>query len=236
MILETIKQPADLRRLSYAELDDLAGEIRDFIVMTVSETAGHLGSNLGAVELTLALHRVFDSPRDAILWDTGHQAYVHKLVTGRQSRVQHAAPARWPVGLSEPCRVRARLRREQPCVDDPVVRVRLGCGPRHRGGRGRRRGRVTACGTTHRRGDRRRVDDRRHGLRGPQQPRPQRSRRDHRAERQRPLVRADRVEPVEEPHAGAPQPGVHASSEELRGVGAERAARRSARRTRAWRR
>ena len=85
MILETIKQPADLRRLSYAELDDLAGEIRDFIVMTVSETAGHLGSNLGAVELTLALHRVFDSPRDAILWDTGHQAYVHKLVTGRQS-------------------------------------------------------------------------------------------------------------------------------------------------------
>jgi 1-deoxy-D-xylulose-5-phosphate synthase len=85
MILETIKQPADLRRLSYAELDDLAGEIRDFIVQTVSETAGHLGSNLGAVEMTLALHRVFDSPRDAILWDTGHQAYVHKLVTGRQA-------------------------------------------------------------------------------------------------------------------------------------------------------
>ena len=71
MILETIKQPADLRRLSYAELDDLAGEIRDFIVHAVAETGGHLGSNLGAVELTLALHRVFDSPRDAILWDTG---------------------------------------------------------------------------------------------------------------------------------------------------------------------
>ncbi|MFM7409996.1 MAG: 1-deoxy-D-xylulose-5-phosphate synthase [Actinomycetota bacterium] len=64
-------------------MNDLAGEIRDFIVQAVSETGGHLGSNLGAVELTLALHRVFDSPTDAILWDTGHQAYVHKLVTGR---------------------------------------------------------------------------------------------------------------------------------------------------------
>ena len=79
-------EPADLRALSYAELDDLAGEIRDFVVQAVAETGGHLGSNLGAVELTLALHRVFDSPDDAILWDTGHQAYVHKIVTGRQSQ------------------------------------------------------------------------------------------------------------------------------------------------------
>ena len=64
---------------------ELSGEIRDFIVAAVAENSGHLGSNLGAVELTLALHRVFDSPTDAILWDTGHQAYVHKLVTGRQA-------------------------------------------------------------------------------------------------------------------------------------------------------
>ncbi len=85
MVLESIRRPSDLRRLSPNELDDLAGEIRDFIVQSVSETGGHLGSNLGAVELTLALHRVFDSPRDAVLWDTGHQAYVHKLVTGRQA-------------------------------------------------------------------------------------------------------------------------------------------------------
>lgn len=85
MWLTSIREPRDLRALSYAELDDLAGEIRDFIVQAVSETAGHLGSNLGAVELTLALHRVFDSPRDAILWDTGHQAYVHKIVTGRSA-------------------------------------------------------------------------------------------------------------------------------------------------------
>ncbi len=85
MIIDTIHEPADVRRLSPAELEELAGEIRDFIVQAVAEHGGHLGSNLGAVELTLALHRVFDSPDDAILWDTGHQAYVHKIVTGRQT-------------------------------------------------------------------------------------------------------------------------------------------------------
>jgi 1-deoxy-D-xylulose-5-phosphate synthase len=84
MLLDTIHEPADLRDLSSTELAELAGEIRDFIVQAVAENSGHLGSNLGAVELTLALHRVFDSPADPILWDTGHQAYVHKLVTGRQ--------------------------------------------------------------------------------------------------------------------------------------------------------
>ena len=84
MILDTITCPADLRRLSTEELDELAAEIRQFVVDTVNRTGGHLGSNLGVVELTLALHRAFDSPRDIILWDTGHQAYVHKLVTGRR--------------------------------------------------------------------------------------------------------------------------------------------------------
>ena len=82
-LLETISGPADLRALSKTELAQLSGEIRQFIVDTVSRNGGHLGSNLGVVELTLALHRVFDSPRDMILWDTGHQTYVHKLVTGR---------------------------------------------------------------------------------------------------------------------------------------------------------
>src|SRR4249920_439735 len=86
MSLNEIRQPADLRALSYSELDELAGEIRDFVVQAVAETGGHLGSNLGAVELTLALHRVFESPVDAILWDTGHQGYIHKIVTGRQNR------------------------------------------------------------------------------------------------------------------------------------------------------
>jgi 1-deoxy-D-xylulose-5-phosphate synthase len=84
MILETISGPDDVRRLTYAELSTLAVEIRQFIVDAVTRTGGHLGSNLGAVELTLALHRVFDSPRDLLLWDTGHQAYVHKIVTGRR--------------------------------------------------------------------------------------------------------------------------------------------------------
>jgi 1-deoxy-D-xylulose-5-phosphate synthase len=85
MYLERVNEPADLRGLSYPQVDALAGEIRDLIVEAVSENAGHLGSNLGAVELSLALHRVFESPKDAILWDTGHQAYVHKIVTGRQA-------------------------------------------------------------------------------------------------------------------------------------------------------
>ena len=86
MVLERLNQPSDLRGMSFEELDALAGEIRDLIVEAVSENAGHLGSNLGAVELSLALHRVFESPTDAILWDTGHQAYVHKIITGRRKQ------------------------------------------------------------------------------------------------------------------------------------------------------
>ena len=84
MILDHIDSPADLRSLSPEELTTLSEEIRAFIVDAVTATGGHLGSNLGVVELTLALHRTFDSPRDVLLWDTGHQAYVHKLVTGRR--------------------------------------------------------------------------------------------------------------------------------------------------------
>jgi 1-deoxy-D-xylulose-5-phosphate synthase len=84
MLLDSVNSPADVRALSYEQLATLAEEIRTFIVEAVAVNAGHLGSNLGAVELTLAVHRVFDSPRDIILWDTGHQAYVHKIVTGRR--------------------------------------------------------------------------------------------------------------------------------------------------------
>ena len=83
-LLSTITGPQDLRRLTPEALAVLAAEIRDFLVAKVARTGGHLGPNLGVVELTLALHRVFDSPRDRILFDTGHQAYVHKIVTGRQ--------------------------------------------------------------------------------------------------------------------------------------------------------
>ena len=83
-LLHTITGPRDLDSLTPAQMVDLAAEIRQFLVTEVSKTGGHLGPNLGVVELTMAIHRVFDSPRDAIVFDTGHQSYVHKLLTGRQ--------------------------------------------------------------------------------------------------------------------------------------------------------
>ncbi|MDX2546537.1 1-deoxy-D-xylulose-5-phosphate synthase [Streptomyces sp. WI04-05B] len=84
-LLENVRDPARLRELTAGELRDLAGEIRAFLIERVSATGGHLGPNLGVVELTIALHTVFESPRDRLLWDTGHQAYVHKILTGRQA-------------------------------------------------------------------------------------------------------------------------------------------------------
>ncbi|HBH59170.1 MAG TPA: 1-deoxy-D-xylulose-5-phosphate synthase, partial [Arthrobacter bacterium] len=83
-ILDTIRKPQDLNELSHGQLEELAAEVRSFLITNVSQTGGHLGPNLGVVELTLAVHRIFDSPRDSIVFDTGHQSYVHKLLTGRQ--------------------------------------------------------------------------------------------------------------------------------------------------------
>ena len=83
-LLDSLRGPSDLRTLAPEQLPDLAREIREFLVSAVTRTGGHLGPNLGVVELTIALHRVFDSPQDTIVFDTGHQAYVHKLLTGRQ--------------------------------------------------------------------------------------------------------------------------------------------------------
>ncbi|MCX5042550.1 1-deoxy-D-xylulose-5-phosphate synthase [Aldersonia sp. NBC_00410] len=85
-VLARVESPDDLRGLTAAELAELAVEIRDFLVQKVSATGGHLGPNLGVVELTLAVHRVFDSPTDPVLFDTGHQSYVHKIVTGRKDQ------------------------------------------------------------------------------------------------------------------------------------------------------
>lgn len=82
-LLGSIKGPQDVKRLSVEELPRLAGEIRDVLVDSCARFGGHLGPNLGVVELTIAVHRVFDSPRDPVVWDTGHQAYVHKILTGR---------------------------------------------------------------------------------------------------------------------------------------------------------
>jgi 1-deoxy-D-xylulose-5-phosphate synthase len=101
-MLDQIRGPADLQHLTQAQLDELAREIRDFLIHKVAATGGHLGPNLGVVELTLALHRVFDSPHDPILFDTGHQAYVHKMLTGRS---QDFHKLRKKDGLSGyPCR------------------------------------------------------------------------------------------------------------------------------------
>jgi 1-deoxy-D-xylulose-5-phosphate synthase len=85
-LLSSIGSPQDLRNLTPDELKELSGEIRSFLIENVSQTGGHLGPNLGVTELTLAVHRVFDSPRDPIIFDTGHQSYVHKILTGRQDQ------------------------------------------------------------------------------------------------------------------------------------------------------
>src|SRR5512132_1767703 len=86
-LLDTIDDPADVRRLSRAELNVLASELREFIVQTVSQTGGHFSSNLGTVELTIALHYVFNTPHDRLVWDVGHQTYPHKTITGRKARM-----------------------------------------------------------------------------------------------------------------------------------------------------
>ena len=83
MHLDQIQSPEDIKNLSYEELTSLAHEIRESLINTVADRGGHLASNLGIVELTLAIHRVFDMPRDRIVFDVGHQSYVHKLLTGR---------------------------------------------------------------------------------------------------------------------------------------------------------
>ena len=199
MILDTIDSPADLRALTPDQLSQLAGEIRGFIVDTVTATGGHLGSNLGVVELTLALHRVFDSPRDVMLWDTGHQAYVHKLVTGRRDGFTHLRQEDGLSGLPEPHRVGPRLDREQPRLDGPQLRPRVG-----------QRLRAPGQRPTGGRGGRRRLAHRRHGLRGAQQPRPLRQAGRHRAQRQRPFVRPDGVPALAQPDPPPAQPGLRA--------------------------
>jgi len=84
MLLETINSPADLRRLDKSQLAQLASELRDFVIKSVSQTGGHLSSNLGTIELTVALHYIYDTPHDRLVWDVGHQTYAHKILTGRR--------------------------------------------------------------------------------------------------------------------------------------------------------
>ena len=96
-LLESIHSPADLKRLNLAQMAELAGEIREFLIQTLSKTGGHLGPNLGVVELTLALHAVFNTPEDKLLFDVSHQAYIHKILTGRLDRLD---TIRQPGGLN----------------------------------------------------------------------------------------------------------------------------------------
>lgn len=101
-ILARIDQPSDLKSLTSAELNQLAAEIRQELVNTVTNTGGHLASNLGVVELTIALHRVFDSPKDKIIWDVGHQSYTHKLLTGRRERFHSLRQYQGLSGFADP--------------------------------------------------------------------------------------------------------------------------------------
>src|ERR1700689_343583 len=96
-LLESIHSPAALKRLSFAQMAELAEEIRAFLIQTLSKTGGHLGPNLGVVELTLALHTVFNTPQDKLLFDVSHQAYIHKILTGRLERFE---TIRQPGGLN----------------------------------------------------------------------------------------------------------------------------------------
>ncbi|MEK9886066.1 MAG: 1-deoxy-D-xylulose-5-phosphate synthase N-terminal domain-containing protein, partial [Pelagibacteraceae bacterium] len=85
--LNKVNYPSDLKKLNLKELSSLCGELRNFTIDTVSKTGGHLGASLGVIELTVALHYVFDTPMDKIIWDVGHQSYPHKILTGRKTKI-----------------------------------------------------------------------------------------------------------------------------------------------------
>ena len=84
--LEMISEPAHVKKLTVAQLEELAKEVREELISTLSKTGGHLGPNLGVVELTIAMHKVFSTPKDKFVWDVSHQCYVHKLLTGRKAK------------------------------------------------------------------------------------------------------------------------------------------------------
>ncbi len=140
-LLERINGPEDLKELSQDQLTRLAGEIRDLLIETTTRTGGHLGPNLGVVELTIAIHRVFDSPKDRIVFDTGHQSYVHKLLTGRVAQFGTLQAVRRPDRLPVPGGVRARPGGELARLDQPVLRRRPGQGLQAAGRAGSDRGR-----------------------------------------------------------------------------------------------
>ena len=129
-VLDAIESPADIKSFSLVELEALAGEIRERLIQTLSRTGGHLGPNLGVVELTIAMHYVFDTPSDKFVFDVSHQAYVHKLLTGRVGKFD---TMRQPGGLKRlhaADRERTRCLRRRPCGYGAVCGVGDGGGPR----------------------------------------------------------------------------------------------------------
>src|ERR1700722_11695735 len=107
-LLDAIETPADLRHLPIAKLAELSEELRQFLIHSVSTRGGHFAAGLGTVELTIALHYVFDTPRDRLVWDVGHQAYPHKVLTGRRERLARVKQPRGPAALPQPPRKRIR--------------------------------------------------------------------------------------------------------------------------------
>ena len=178
-LLDTIDEPAALRRLPPESLRQLADELRSETIDAVSVTGGHLGAGLGVVELTVALHYVFDTPRDQLVWDVGHQAYPAQDPDRAARRHPHAAPAGRALGLHQARRERLRPVRRGAQLDLDLGRARHGDRARS-GGRGLQRDR----------GDRRWRDERRHGLRGDEQRRRDERAADRDPQRQRHVDRA----------------------------------------------
>ena len=129
-LLQTINDPADLRQLDRKALGQLATELRAFVLESVSRTGGHLSSNLGTVELTIALHYVFNTPEDRIVWDVGHQSYPHKILTGRRERDGPHPHARRHLRLPAPLRVAVRHVRHRALEHLDQRRARHGGGGR----------------------------------------------------------------------------------------------------------
>jgi 1-deoxy-D-xylulose-5-phosphate synthase len=118
-LLDTVDIPADIRRLKADQLRQLADELRQETISAVSVTGGHLGAGLGVIELTVALHYVFNTPKDRLIWDVGHQAYPHKIVTGRRSRIR---TLRQEGGLASRGAARANTTRSAPRIPRPRSR------------------------------------------------------------------------------------------------------------------
>ena len=132
-LLDRVRIPADLRNFSAEQLRQVADELRAEMIDAVSVTGGHLGSALGVVELTVALHAVFDTPRDRLIWDVGHQAYPHKILTGRRDRIRTLRQGGGLSGFTRRARERIRPVRGGALLDLDLRRARHGGGARSQG-------------------------------------------------------------------------------------------------------